>query len=88
MPPLAVPRSRWFCFFLLLDRVWYWFWSSRVVVVLFLFNVGSRLVLGLVLRVGRSACAVVLCHWFLSSAPRVGGPCQNQAKKWKVRVVN
>ena len=49
--PLAVPRSRWFRLPFSLVRVRRWFWSSRAAVVSFVINVGSRLVLVLVLRV-------------------------------------
>ena len=36
---------------------------------------------------GRSACAVVSFHFVLGSAPRVGRPSRNFAKKFEVRVV-
>ena len=50
---LAVPRLRWFRFPFSLVRVRCWFWSPRVAVVSFVLNVGSRLVLVLVLCVPR-----------------------------------
>ena len=64
--PLAldVPRSRWFRFPFLLFRVRCWFWSSRVAVVSFVLNAGSRLVFVFTLRVllWFWSCAVVSFH--------------------------
>ena len=41
-----------------------------------------------IVGIGRSACAVVSFHLFLGSAPRVGRPSRNLAKKCKVRVAS
>ena len=72
--PLAVPCPRWFRLPFSLVRVRRW--SSRAAVVLFVLNVGSRLVLVLVLRVWPWfwSCAVFSFYFSLWSALRVGRP--------------
>ena len=59
------PRLRWFRVSLILDRVWCWFWSSRVALVL-VFRVFPWF----------WSCAVVAFYFSLCSAPGVGRPRQ------------
>ena len=76
---LAVPRSRRFRLLFLMVRVRCSFWAARVPVVSYVLNVGSRLVLVLVLR----ALVLFVCGGFIF--PWLSASCWSaHPKNWEV----